>query len=86
MAKLENHSPLSEFPHDGHFCPHPRLVQIVSHGGELLALNDHGELFARSPSSKDFNQGPNHQPAFIWRKVMGPDMPSTRDFGGPQEA
>ncbi len=72
--------------HSAHVCPHPRVVQIVVHAGDLYALNDHGEIFIRVRDSKDFNQGPNVQPVYHWRAVAGPDsVVPARDFGGPQD-
>lgn len=56
-----------------HVCPHPKFVQIASHGGEMYALNDHGQIFVRVPDPKGFNDGPHAQPKFLWREIAGPD-------------
>ena len=70
----------------GHVCPHPRIVQIVmAPSGDLYALNDHGELWMREWDRKNFNQGPNTQTLYVWKRVEGPEEPY-RDFGGPVDA
>lgn len=57
---------------DVHVCPHPKFVQLMSHGSELFALDDHGQMFVRKRDPKDFNQGPHSQPGFLWIPVPGP--------------
>jgi hypothetical protein len=52
-----------------------KLVQIISHAGDIYALNDQGELFMRSRDPKDFNQGPQGRPIFIWHTIPGPHAP-----------
>jgi hypothetical protein len=52
----------------------PKIIQIVAHpNGDVYALNDAGEMFARERDAKDFNQGPGSHPKFLWRKIEGPE-------------
>ncbi len=54
----------------------PRLIQIISHAGDIYALNDRGDMFRRERDPKDLNQGPHNKgPVFLWHPVPGPDAP-----------
>lgn len=49
-----------------------RFVQLMSHGSELFALDGLGRIFVRKRDPKEYNQGPLHQPQFLWIPVPGP--------------
>ena len=47
-----------------------RIVQMISHAGELIVLNDQGEMFVRAPDRKDFSPG---GPKFVWSQIKAPE-------------
>ncbi len=72
-----------------------KIVQMLSHAGDMYVLSDTGGVYQRRVDPNDHNQGQRDwQPRSLWRKVSGlPDeepAPAVakggkRDFGGPQE-
>ncbi len=50
----------------------PVIISAFSHAGEIHALDSDGSLFRRVADPKDFNQGPNSRPKFLWVLIEGP--------------
>ena len=55
--------------------PQPvNVKQLVSHGAELFALTEAGEVWRRLMDPRDFNSGPGWTQKYLWQKI---DVPHT---------
>lgn len=52
-----------------------KVIGIVSHGSDIIALTGDGRLFHRFRDPKDFNQGPHSAEKYLWVPVEGPSEP-----------
>ena len=55
------------------YVPQPvNVKQLVSHGAELFALTEAGEVWRRLMDPRDFNSGPGWTQKYLWQKIDVP--------------